>query len=429
MDLFECSICRGQYDEVKRRPRTLSCAHYFCEKCVDRTINSVTSHCPTCRSPISVESADKLPPNFLMEELLRKKKITSIRKDLPRIVISSPRSGRASPRSGRASPRSGRTSPRSGRASPLLGRASGRGSPLFGRTSGRASPLSGRASPIPGEYDEEISAGFCPKHRKCQLYFSCATHNVKICRDCTVINHPPSKCKIISFKEELEDNKSKLIEKLTSSNHGIRNDIEHLKKHIDRKNRIISKQELEAERLQKNIKREKLLRGNASHEVEACYKQQKLLDIAKNKLHSASSLREITRLCQETEKKLSDLKSWQHNLKKQYDFNPSTTPNDKKRTSMFVARENKVYLPAISKNLHPPKDSTVMPLKAALSQFPKATSEVFMIFATKDSILGTVYIRLRDNEPAKLFKELCIGIPGVSYRGVKFRNKFRNYFS
>merc|ERR1739842_88964 len=99
--------------------------------------------CATCREPISVNSAEMLPPNFLMDDLISKMK-TGLKMSFESI-------------------------------------------------------------------EEDFNDGLCPIHKKNHLYFNCKTHNVKICRDCTVLDHNPSQCKIISIEEEVKTNKKKTI--------------------------------------------------------------------------------------------------------------------------------------------------------------------------------------------------------------------------
>ena len=44
-DQNECAIC---YEEITR-PKTLTCGHKFCFKCVSTVVN-----CPLCRKPLNV---------------------------------------------------------------------------------------------------------------------------------------------------------------------------------------------------------------------------------------------------------------------------------------------------------------------------------------------------------------------------------------
>ncbi|XP_071943936.1 uncharacterized protein [Antedon mediterranea] len=68
--VLECSICSGRLED----PKSLSCHHSFCLKCLDEWVQ--TNHgkltCPTCRKsyPIPEGGPQKLAPNTLLNNLL-----------------------------------------------------------------------------------------------------------------------------------------------------------------------------------------------------------------------------------------------------------------------------------------------------------------------------------------------------------------------
>ncbi|CAL4238060.1 unnamed protein product, partial [Meganyctiphanes norvegica] len=120
-DHLKCFVCNNQFDEDKRRARTLPCAHHSCQDCLVQIINSTSPHYPICRAVISSFSVEMLPPNFLMDDLISKM-----------------------------------------------------------NTGLHAMSLKGNG--------EDFSVGSCPKHKECQLYFTCKYQN-------------------ISFEDELEETK------------------------------------------------------------------------------------------------------------------------------------------------------------------------------------------------------------------------------
>ena len=75
-DLLRCSICK----ETLTEPRTLGCYHSFCKECLAKHVKSQREeagedhehpfNCPLCRTQFQGESAEQLPANFFINNLL-----------------------------------------------------------------------------------------------------------------------------------------------------------------------------------------------------------------------------------------------------------------------------------------------------------------------------------------------------------------------
>ena len=57
----------------------------------------------------------------------------------------------------------------------------------------------------------DFSNGKCSTHKKSRLYFICKTHDIFVCRECTVLEHPPSKCKVEEIKNEVLQTKQNAL--------------------------------------------------------------------------------------------------------------------------------------------------------------------------------------------------------------------------
>lgn len=74
--VFECSLCFENYDEVKYCPRLLNCGHTFCSFCLQALFRSGRIECPQDRSVVSVEGGvHSLPKNFALLQLIPSKPV------------------------------------------------------------------------------------------------------------------------------------------------------------------------------------------------------------------------------------------------------------------------------------------------------------------------------------------------------------------
>ena len=68
-EFLTCQICFETYT----RPKSLTCQHTFCQKCLDDYLpaNSATVTCPTCRciQPLSEDGINGLKDNFFISSM------------------------------------------------------------------------------------------------------------------------------------------------------------------------------------------------------------------------------------------------------------------------------------------------------------------------------------------------------------------------
>ncbi|CAL4231560.1 unnamed protein product, partial [Meganyctiphanes norvegica] len=192
MDNLECEICTYHYDDGNHRPKCLPCGHTFCSECMSKGIKKGQSLCPTCRKPHNAKYAEDLPMNVVLERLVR---------DMPKSLS-----------------------------------------------------LATRACDLEEEEEEdEYTSGQCSKHKKSFLYFFCQTHSLKVCRECTVIDHQVNKCIITSFTEEIEMRKDYNTFKANSTVTAINETLSMLNEFIKEKRHTISHQNCKIQQCKKTI--------------------------------------------------------------------------------------------------------------------------------------------------------------------------------
>ncbi|CAL4082882.1 unnamed protein product, partial [Meganyctiphanes norvegica] len=381
MDILECFLCNNKFDEHKRRARTLTCAHYFCQDCLDQIIKSATPHCPTCRAVITSHSAEMLNPNFLMDDLITKMK-------------------------------------------------------------------TGLSSFNLEENNEDFSAGSCPKHKKCQLYFTCKSHNVKICRDCTVIEHPPSKCQIISFEDEVKETKQITITNLKTQKVSRERNICDLQKVVtDTRTKIQEKKE-EIAKLTRDINKDEQIVKNANESIQECMENKNVLETNQHKLVASLTINAINHACQEAECSIKVSNSIGMSLEKNFkigssnpfqiliDQNPgefvnkilrggatvhaTSEINKENRFSQLFVKDDVIHLPALASCDSQPAPEKTVTVSSLFAQYPLPSADVYLTLSGEGNDLGTVYVKLRDNDYAKYLRKLCMGTIGPSYRGTIF---------
>ncbi|CAL4122153.1 unnamed protein product, partial [Meganyctiphanes norvegica] len=375
MDILECTICITQYDEHNHRARMLPCLHYFCQDCLDQIIlTSATPHCPKCRAVFNTHSAEMLPPNFLMDDLISER-------------------------------------------------------------------INGLQEMSLEGSDEDFSAGSCSKHRKCQLYFTCKSHNVKICRDCIVIEHPPSKCQVISLEDELEENKKIAINNLKIHMLSREKNISDLQKIIN---------DARTERQEQKIDNEQYIK-NANESIEECLENKNKLEKIHQELISSRTFNEINRSCQEAESILKVSNSIGMSLERNFkigsskyfqdiiDQNPDDFVNriiqggvtvhttakiiGETRFSQLLVKNGEIHLPALACCNSPPAPENTVNVSSLLAWYAWTSTDVYLTLASGGKDLGTVYIKLLDNASATYIRKLCMGTIGPSYRGTEFKGK------
>ncbi|KAG7158505.1 E3 ubiquitin-protein ligase NHLRC1-like 3 [Homarus americanus] len=70
---FECQVCLEDYDNIERRPRSLSCGHSLCTNCVAETLMRGKLNCPYCRARHvpDVQMASQVPVNYTVDNVIQ----------------------------------------------------------------------------------------------------------------------------------------------------------------------------------------------------------------------------------------------------------------------------------------------------------------------------------------------------------------------
>ena len=66
-EIYQCQICWENM--LDRKPRSLTCGHSFCQRCLQKLVKRGRIDCPTCRSQtLTPEGVDKLPLDFKLSK-------------------------------------------------------------------------------------------------------------------------------------------------------------------------------------------------------------------------------------------------------------------------------------------------------------------------------------------------------------------------
>ncbi|CAL4210611.1 unnamed protein product [Meganyctiphanes norvegica] len=146
---IECGICLEEYNQT-RRPRTLHCAHNFCGPCLQKSIVQGGLKCSICRKSHAAATIEDIPINSDLEKIVQMWSLMAV--NTVRTDVSS-------------------------------------------------------------NDEDDFNNGKCSRHKNSLLYFQCKTHGIYVCRECTVIEHSPSKCKIVEIKQEVNKTKEDTLKK------------------------------------------------------------------------------------------------------------------------------------------------------------------------------------------------------------------------
>ncbi|CAL4168856.1 unnamed protein product, partial [Meganyctiphanes norvegica] len=263
MDDIECEICCNIYNSENRRPKNLPCGHIFCQACMAKEFAIGKSTCPTCRSPHNAQRVEDLPICILVERLIGRGKKT----------------------------------------------------------------LNEGVKSCDSESDDEeddYNEGPCSTHKKSVVYFYCNTHCVKICWECTVIDHQVNKCKIISFKDKLENRKDDNILKANSIVTAITETLSVFDEVVKEKDEIISNQELKIKELENSIElaskaiedarrtitNEKIASEKVKHSISQGKIRKKDIESESHKLQNANTKKTITKYNNDIETATVNVSKW-----------------------------------------------------------------------------------------------------------------------
>lgn len=232
-----CGICYEHY----RDPKLLPCGHYFCKRCVRRLAqhaNGKPFPCPMCSEPTTLprQGVDELPAAFFVASMLatfaafdsRKEELRAGRRKLTcdickkEGVVNYCRecdhflcgSCSESHRSMSATSRHHLMSLEELERKRERGSFMSRNTSLFRTDSTVSYPGERGRLTSTSSIDGRGRDSKCPKHDDAiRLY--CYTHDVLICRDCTVYDHPRLECKTGFIREEAPKTRRVLTDALT----------------------------------------------------------------------------------------------------------------------------------------------------------------------------------------------------------------------
>ncbi|CAL4182486.1 unnamed protein product [Meganyctiphanes norvegica] len=319
---------------------------------------------------------------------------------------------------------------------------------------------SGSVSVNSEENNDDFSAGTCQKHKKCQLYFTCKTHNVKICRDCTIIQHPPLQCEIISFEDELGGSKQKTLGNLDIQTLKKEKNILDLQDIITNTKSKIQKQkegifgfQTKINELQSNVNENELIVRNTDKAIQDCTKNKSNIYKIKKELISSKSMKQINYSIQEAENVIIRSNSMEFTLRRKFkvapfdstqdlmnqtpevirkvliggvNINVSADVNDETRFAQLGVKNGDIHLSALSPCRYPPAPETTVDISSILVKYPSTNSDIYLTLASEEEHLenlGTVYVKLETDDYSQFIKKLCMGTIGPSYKGAIFTGR------
>ncbi|CAL4103500.1 unnamed protein product, partial [Meganyctiphanes norvegica] len=282
--------------------------------------------------------------------------------------------------------------------------------------------------------------GLCSKHSTCRLNFVCMTHNMRVCRDCTVIDHKLDKCHVISFQEEIEIKRKNTLSNIDLLLKSLIYTKGSLESHIESKGSEIVLLESKLEEIQKqviqyqhtieNMKKSELSAQNILSKIKI---KQKELQKSKSNLQEITSLPELMTSIDDPIKNINEVHIWEDDIRNEYNLISTVyiltlikkfpigvyaTENAGgfNRSARILEINGKVHLLALQKQI-PPRDAYSLPMPLLDTMY--SNPEVFISLSYNGSYLGTVIFRLANSEHGRYFRNICCGTYGPSYKGVQ----------
>ncbi|CAL4204436.1 unnamed protein product, partial [Meganyctiphanes norvegica] len=94
--------------------------------------------------------------------------------------------------------------------------------------------------------------------------------------------------------------------------------------------------------------------------------------------------------------------------------------NGEKRFSQLLVKNGVIHLPGLSSCNSPPAPENTVNVSSLITRYPWSSSQVYLTLASGGKDLGTVYVKLLDNDCSWYLRRLCMGTIGPTYRGVVF---------
>lgn len=202
LDWLKCNICFNSFDDSCIRPRSLSCGHTFCERCLKNTFQNGFLICPQCRKSHKIKSVLDLSVNFTLEGILK-----SLNTSLVDVSDGATQTVEEE-------------------------LSTEKRSETLGSQGSILEQQKGSAAIRKKVF--KTSSGICHEHPSMECMFCCLTHMCWVCELCINDddNHSKKYCEITSFMEEIEQRKQEHIESLEDEEEVCDETLSLIQKHV-----------------------------------------------------------------------------------------------------------------------------------------------------------------------------------------------------
>ncbi|CAL4199293.1 unnamed protein product, partial [Meganyctiphanes norvegica] len=294
----------------------------------------------------------------------------------------------------------------------------------------------------PESVHEEDIAEMCPKHKGIPLYFYCKTQLVKVCHSCTVLDHPPSSCKLISLDDQIKEKKQIQIETVHNHKQALINAKRDLKSLYQRNIVYLTEQKNTKQDLEKEvslllskieqINQEILVKEKSQEQIDnaiqSCEEKEKSFEYMENRLKSATCCHDIDNVGRMTTAVIIQSQKWEETLRKKLnmdkDVYAQVLGNGIRRTSKVFIEGSKMFIPNLSKDVQPTSSARL--IQEAELGLTSATTTVFMDLSAQGQCLGRIFIKVKGDRPhGQQFIMLILGSNGPTFKGAPFTYKDR----
>ncbi|CAL4097081.1 unnamed protein product, partial [Meganyctiphanes norvegica] len=305
--------------------------------------------------------------------------------------------------------------------------------------------LSSCAPVVTTEVDD-ATAGVCPKHIHNQLYFTCTTHNVKICHSCAVLDHPSTSCKLISFPEEIKLYKENTLQELKTKIKRVEDSLNSLTVYKKLSENEIQRCKDRIKKLLSDISKKEEKNKETSGAIVALIERRTSLQSVTDELNSTSCVQDIKRVSQSAREIMSKEDSQIENVEATFGkdmktpmetmFNilykgdiinvVSSIKGETRASQLYMDEEYRVHMGSLEK-------MKFMNPNAAKLSIDEVRPLIFthnlayITLSVHEEVLGTVYFKIRHEVPhGRQFMTLVLGSQGSSFKGAKFSGRNSN---
>lgn len=306
----------------------------------------------------------------------------------------------------------------------------------------------------------EDEVEMCTKHKKIPVYFYDRLHGIKVCHSCAILDHPPSKCNLISLEDYMEEKRNIHIANvkiqrqiLMKTEQDFKSALtqnvnslaaQQIKKH--RLENVIEETLVEIDKIQNNIIKEEEYQGRLKSAIKDCQEKQNDCNIKEHNLKSATSNRKLDRECKDSTDAILKCQKWEETQRKDLnvktamnivkdihllnhqDIYAQVTKNGVTRASKVIVESKLAFIASLSKDTVAPSSAVL--IKEAELGLTSYTTTIFLDLCSRGgSILGRIQFRVMTSRPSgKQFVMLALGTEGATYKGAYFHDKYNCCF-